>query len=78
MRHLWLLGLFCLGCVAGPVALRNPQTGEVVTCETRWTSEGTHAAREHCVNAFQSQGFRRCEEDTGMRGVPCRVSGERK
>jgi hypothetical protein len=46
MRHLWLLGLVCLGCVAGPVALRNPQTGEVVTCETRWTSEGTHAARE--------------------------------
>ena len=65
----WLVGalaLVLMGCAGAPpdVRLRNPQTGQTMTCsgeaartQGKWWDEMAKRTRDNCVKDLETQGY---------------------
>jgi len=59
--------LALMGCARESVTLKNPQTGQLVTCGP-YTLSGSNSAAQieaerNCVNGYGSQGYDRVQTD---------------
>jgi hypothetical protein len=68
MTKIWLValvGLVLVGCAGVPdVRLRNPQTGQTMTCSAeaartqgKWWDEMAKRTRDNCVKDLEAQGY---------------------